>query len=260
MNPDRYAIIFFAGTFLLILFAIVFVVAIVVHKRKQYHLFAEKLKLQHRFDTQLLETKLEVQEQSFRYFSEEIHDNVGQILTLCNLNLHELLEENSDLRSKSVFEQTAELINKALNDLRNISHTLNGDHVTRVGLKGALEKELSYINSSRKTGTALIVTGDNHPLNPEQELLVFRIVQEGITNALKHGRARKIDIRLLYASDSLTVEIADDGQGFDTNNYSSKGLGLSNMNLRARLLGGHIAFNSIAEKGTIATLIIPVKP
>ena len=102
----------------------------------------------------------------------------------------------------------------------------------------------------------LTVNGDRYELDSEKKLLLFRIIQEAVGNAIKHGNATKINITLAYKKEVIIVEIHDNGKGFDTRLLDeSKGLGLHNIQVRAKLLGT-IEVVSAAGKGTAITLKI----
>jgi two-component system, NarL family, sensor kinase len=257
MKQNEVFLVFILGTLFLFAFAIALISFLIQYKRKQQLHITEKMNLEYQFQQQLLQSRLEVQEQSLKYFSEEIHDNIGQALTLCKLHLHQLPhaeESDKDL----LLEESTAILTKALNDMRSISHTLNGNYVSRMGLKESLEKETKYISSSRKVRTELIFNGEVANLPQEKELLIFRIIQECITNALKHGAPGTLSIELDYQPYYLSICIADDGTGFNTVDVKEPGLGLSNMQLRTTLLNGTMEITSKENEGTRINLKIPL--
>lgn len=213
--------------------------------------------LSHHYETQLLQTRLEVQEQAFKYLSEEIHDNVGQVLSLVKLHLYSLNKYTREPDSEMLIKNSTDLLSKAIADLRNISHNLNGKYIAKTGLKEAVQKELNYTSSAKSMNGILHIKGDTYPLDPEKELLIFRIIQEAIANAIKHAQAKNIDIYIEYLQGAFSVSIADDGQGFDITHRSvHHGLGLDNMKVRAELLKGSLHIDTAINKGTKITLLI----
>lgn len=227
------------------------------YKRKKQRHITEKLNLQHQFASELLQSKLEVQEQSFQYFSEEIHDNVGQLLSLIKYQLHKIGKKGGEPVQQDV-AQSQELLGKAITDLRSISHTLNGNFIAQAGLKESLDKELNYVCSAKPVQCTMNISGEAYPLGQEKELMVFRIIQESIANALKHAAPSDIQLHLHYAPGILTIDITDNGTGFDTAQQSS-GIGLSNMHNRARLIGGTLSIQSSPENGTNIHLTIDTR-
>jgi hypothetical protein len=148
-------------------------------------------------------------------------------------------------------------LGKTLNDLRNLSHILNGTLVSKIPLSESIEKELNYLRDTGDIKTQLVITGVPHELPDEKKLLVFRIVQEATGNAIKHGKATEIIISLAYSNQLLSVTIKDNGIGFDTVLLTeSKGLGLHNMQVRAKMLG-EFGLVSQLGAGTTITLKIP---
>jgi len=257
MNIRDVYFVFIFGTLFLILFASALIFFLIHYKRKQTMHITEKLELSHQFQQQLLQSRLEVQEQSFRYFSEEIHDNVGQVLTTCKLYLHQLGAYCQDEQAEGLIRDSSSLLSQALTDLRTISHTLNGNYVGRAGLTEALKKEMQYIISTRKIKTELETSGEQRSMPAERELLIFRIIQEAIANALKHGNPDRLQVILNYDNEVLHVLVADNGSGFDPDKSGRAGIGMDNMHLRAGLLMGTIQFRSEPGSGTEVTLKIP---
>lgn len=256
MDSSQIYLVFILGTLILVIFALSLIAFLIHYKRKQQLHITEKLNLKHQFETQLLTTRLEVQEQAFQYFSEEIHDNIGQQLTFCKLLMHQIQERNDDKEDSEMISQATDLITTSLSDLRSISHTLNGNFIARAGLIDGLEREVKYISSVRKAVAYLEVDGEPVSLSQEKELLVFRIVQEAVANALKHAHPKTIRICLHYNKKYLTVNIIDDGNGFEKDN--KQGTGLINIHQRAKMLGGVADILSAPEKGTTITIKIAI--
>ena len=237
------------GTLILLLFAFYFFLFLIAYKKKQYQNVIEKQQLTLEYHNQLLLTKLEVQEQAYKYFSEEIHDNVGQLLSLAKLQLYSIKNKYSEGDVVKDVEDCNEVLSKAITDLRAISHNLNSNYIARVGICEALEKELNYISATKSISSKLYKEGEEYELGHEKELLVFRIIQEAISNALRHASPSLIDVYITYGKDSLTVCINDNGSGFDTNS-TGDGIGLANMQVRAEMLKGKLNIRSAPGEGT----------
>lgn len=258
MNATTTIAVFVFGTLILTLFSFFMIMYVVLQKRKQFQHKLEKQELEHTFQNELLQTRLEVQEQSLKYFSEEIHDNVGQILSIAKLHLYKIAKNSTEESIQHTAKQSTELLTKAISDLRTISHTANGGMVLNADLEEIIQKELDYITSAKNINCTFDTHGDAYPLGQEKNLLLFRIVQESIANALKHGEPEAIKIDITYQPKSLMVSIADNGNGFDVNEKKQgAGLGLLNMNTRVALLNGKLNIESEKGKGTTITLNIP---
>ncbi len=258
MNNEYSVLPFFIiGTLILMLFAFTLIIFLITHKKKRYEHLLEKQAMENNYQNQLLQSRLEVQEQSFKYFSEEIHDNIGQLLSMVKMQLYNIKNKSGEPDIVRKATQSNELLGKAINDLRNISHTLNSAFVDKAGLAAAIRKDLDYICSAKELQCNLHTTGEEYSLGNEKELLVFRIVQEAMANAIKHATPSAIDIHLHYAPTSFKVEVKDNGTGFDVFDAANAGLGLNNMQVRARLLHGDIWVNSKKEAGT--TVVLEIK-
>ncbi len=270
MNEVNSFITLMSGSLLFMLFAVFVILYIIVQKRKQVTHFLEKRELEHQheldkqemehqFSSELLQSKLEVQEQTTQNISQELHDNVGQILSLAKLNINKVTKGVEDSKALSHAEKSKELITNAIKDLRTISHTLNGAYVLQKGLEESIEKEVNYVSAAKEINCIFNTDGTSFPLGEDKELLIFRIVQESIANAIKHGDPENISIVLNYEPTMLTVTIEDDGSGFDTKVLKEdSGIGLNNILVRTELLKGKVDISSTIDKGTLIKLSIPV--
>jgi len=105
---------------------------------------------------------------------------------------------------------------------------------------------------------SLQIKGEEHAMQEQKKLIIFRIIQEAFQNILKHSKAKNIDVIFQYEADKLKINIADDGTGFDKELIPGKdGLGLHNIMNRAALIGGNASINSIISIGTTITIIAP---
>lgn len=254
--------IFIITTFLVIV-AIGIIVLVLVYQKKQLQYIGEKKQLKVTFEKEILESKLEIQEQTLKNISQEIHDNIGQVLSLVKLNIN-TMNCNEPLQIQNKINDSRQLITKAIQDLRDLSRSLNTDYIVESGLSKALEYELDII---RKTGIYQVkfdIDGNQYRLGNQQELILFRIVQEVLHNIIKHAKATMIDVKLLFEPSLFTLKIIDNGVGFDTrriehNDYSNLGLGVRNMHNRAKMINTHFQITSTLEKGTIIVLTLPLE-
>jgi len=256
MTGNHTLITLIAGTLILMLFAFFIIAFLVAHKKKRFQHLLEKQQMENNYQNQLLLSRLEVQEQSFKYFSEEIHDNVGQLLSMVKMQLYSIRSGSHEEETVSKANGCTELLGKAINDLRNISHTMSSAFVSNAGLADAVEKDLEYIRSAKDMACTLHVQGEEYSLGNEKELLIFRIIQEGIANAVKHASPTAIDVYLDYQPETFSVKIADNGSGFVTSEKNTGGIGLNNMHVRAGLLNGTLDVVSKKDKGTSVKLEI----
>jgi two-component system, NarL family, sensor kinase len=251
-------IIFVVGSLLLGLFAFTLTGFLIIHKRRQNRNKMEKQKLEFQHQAELLNTRLEVQEQSMTLISEEIHDNINQILGITRKYLFSAEDLMEDPKGKKLLGNSKELLSKAIKELRHISHSLNSELIQELGLIQFLEKDLEHISGSSQLHCNLEVEGEPYDLAKEQNLLIYRIVQEAVQNVIKHAEAKRISIFLKYEADALDISVCDDGKGFDTEAALGAGsLGLRNLNNRAKLLKSELRISSEADKGTCLKFLVP---
>lgn len=235
------------GSFLVV-FLMVFVIFVIIrYKIKQQKHFQEKQLLQSQFQQELLQTQLEIQEQTLKTISQEIHDNIGQVLSLAKLNLNTLQpgEETKLIDTKN-------LVSKAINDLRDLSRSLHGDKIAELGLQQSVENELKILQNTDQFTTHFKVTGSPAKMEPQKEMVLFRILQEGLNNAVKHSKAKNITVQMDYQPEQFCLIIADDGIGFDKAalTAATTGIGLTSMKSRAALIGGTFSIDSILNNNT----------
>lgn len=247
------------GTLLFTLFAVFTILYIALQKKKQYHHHLEKQQMEHRFSTQLMQSRLEVQEQTLKNMSAEMHDNIAQMLGAVKLQLHMLATGAADEEQRALANEAASTMRDAIRDVRSMSHVMNGTYVLRKGLRESIEKDLDRIVAAHRIKCNFTVSGPERKLDEDRELMLFRIIQESVANAVRHGQPLHISVSLHYGPDSLRVLIEDNGKGFDTTRVNPvSGVGMMNIEERARLLGGNVNISSQVNIGTSVQLDIPV--
>lgn len=241
--------------FLMLAFALIFFVLYYYKKRAQY--LAEKNLLQVQFQKILLQTQLEIQEQTFNTISREIHDNVGQVLSLAKVQLN--IMEQDEAKHTNLLTDVKDNISKAMTDLRDLAKSLNADRIEELALKELIEAEFSRINRSGVLKTHLYVKGTEKIICSQKKLILFRMIQEGFQNVIKHTQATAIVLVLKFEEQQLQVLIYDNGKGFDMAqlNEHTKGLGLRNIDKRCKLIQGSSEIESNPGNGTTLKLIIP---
>ena len=211
--------------------------------------------MQSKHEQALLQTQIEIQEQTLKTISQEIHDNVGQVLSLAKLNLGTFETMESEANQVKI-NDTKQLVSKAINDLRDLSRSLHGDKIAELGLQDSVANELKILQNTGQYQTALYITGDNYKLEEQKEMVLFRIVQESLNNAIKHAKAKNININIAYQPELFSLIISDDGSGFDPGALQSAetGIGLKSMQNRAALIGAAFTLNSQNGNGTTITI------
>ncbi|MFY7965782.1 MAG: sensor histidine kinase [Chitinophagaceae bacterium] len=208
----------------------------------------EKKLMEDTFNQTILQTQIEIQEQTLKTISQEIHDNIGQQLSVSKFTLNTIETTDNKLLNDKI-DTCKRIIGKAIQDLRDLSKSINNDAVEQQGLVAALKHELEIINKFG-LNTSIEVIGISAKLNPQIELILFRIIQESLNNAIKHANATNIKTSLTYSINKLEITVEDNGIGFNTNAIKSKGIGLINIQNRCKVIDASFAIESQNGKGT----------
>ena len=212
----------------------------------------EKSVLHEEHQLQLMQTQLSSQQQTMQHIGREIHDSVGQKLTLASIYSNQIAE--TDTKKESI----KKLIDESLQELRQLSKSLTDPSFTELSIISLLQKEAERINASGACYVSLKQGDKETELQPGAKNILFRLLQEFIQNSLKHAACRNIQISLIQNVNSITVTAVDDGKGFDRNNITP-GSGLYNMKRRAEELNALLNIESEPGKGTHLHLTLPLK-
>ncbi|GAB5400229.1 MAG: hypothetical protein Aureis2KO_18140 [Aureisphaera sp.] len=215
----------------------------------------EKYEAQQRFQQELASSRLEIQEQTFKNIAWELHDNVGQLLSVANLQLNMLMTAPVDNMQDQI-KDTKDVIVATVEEVRSLSKTLNTEVVLNNGLVESVKTELERFNRLNFLHADLKIDGEETVIRKEDEIIIFRILQEFFSNVIKHAKADKLFVHLYYDNKQLQIIANDDGEGFDTSKKSGNS-GLQNMKSRASLLGADLNLTSQLGEGTKLQLTYP---
>jgi len=209
------------------------------------------------FERQILESKLEIQEQTFNFISQEIHDNVGQLLSLAKVQLN-IMDQQQEM-DRSLLTEAKDGISKAMMELRDIAKSLSSERIQSFDLGKSITEEINRINRSGLVKAYASINGSSNAVKDHNKLILFRIIQESIQNILKHSGATEINVQMENNGEQSHITISDNGTGFDVEKELSgeSGLGLKNIMQRAELIGGNASISSKSQQGTIIRIIIP---
>ena len=254
-------ILSFFSTIIIVFYGVMIFNSIKIYNEKSLLLQKDLEELKINQEKMILETEVEIQEQTFQFISREIHDNIIQTLSLAKLNLN-VLDYKNPLEINVLVTKSVDLITKSLSDLNNLSKSLDADLIANHGLTQALQFELEKWSMHSKTKLKLEVIGEIQHIKTSTELIVFRIIQESLSNILKYANASSILIALNYSSNELLFTIKDNGIGFNPekelgNKKIGKKAGLKNMKQRAEMVNGQFEIESNLNKGTTISVKIP---
>jgi signal transduction histidine kinase len=207
---------------------------------------------------ELLSTQLEMQTQTMQHIGREIHDNVGQKLTLASLYTQQLAFENKAPQINDKIENIGFIINESLAELRQLSKSLTDDRINDNNIVQLLQQECNTVNDLKKCEVTFSSNQHNIALPYQTKSILLRIVQEFLQNSIKHAACNTIKVNLEKEANSIMLSLQDDGKGFDKNNIKSNGIGLGNMKKRTEIIGGIFTLESKPNKGTNLTIEIPM--
>ena len=244
------------GVLLILFLATVFIVSIVRYKRRMAKELYERSLLRKQYEQELLQSRLETQEYTFQQIGKELHDNLGQLLSTVRMLLG--ITERNLANPPETLCTANETLGKAIVELRSLSKSLDKEWLEQFNFYDNLAAEITRINSTGSIIRPEFSYTEDLLLKPEEQIVLFRIVQEAIQNAIRHAAMDVIIIRMAQQGELLSIMVIDNGKGF-TAESMSMGMGLKNMNHRAAILGGTLTWNSIPGEGTTVHITLPVK-
>jgi signal transduction histidine kinase len=236
--------------FILLLVISVFFLFRIYLKRKN-KLLLEKERMNIEFEQTLLKSQLEIQEHTFNDISREIHDNIGQVLSLVRINLN-TIKAPDDVEKLELMD---ELMGKAISDLRSLSHSLDADHIRNNGWISAVRKLLNDLQKTGKYKTFIDIEEELPLLGSEKPIILFRMIQEVVNNIIRHAEADTVYLEAKKENDLIVINIKDNGKGFDAGK-NSPGVGLQNLKNRSKMINAVLSINSEKEKGTCVTISV----
>ncbi|MFT3744652.1 MAG: two-component regulator propeller domain-containing protein [Pyrinomonadaceae bacterium] len=210
---------------------------------------------QEAFSRQLIES----QEAERKRIAQEIHDGLGQSLLVIKNRAALGLAAAEKMKADEQFDEIRESVTDALSEVRAISQNLRPLHLERLGLTSTLEEMIEQLDAASAIEINYDIEQIDGKLTPENEINLYRIVQESLNNVIKHSDATKASVSVFIESERLVLTIRDNGKGFDRDRVAGRsGLGLNGIAERARILGGTLSIESEPGKGTTVLVNLSV--
>lgn len=243
------------------IFFVLFVVAVMVYIRKYKQRkkeYVNEIEVKNEIHKrEILATQLEIQQATMQQIGRELHDNIGQKLTLVSLYTQQLLYENKVSEVSERIEQVSQIINQSLQDLRSLSKTLTDDNINQKDIVTLIQEEVENTNSFKKCIISFEHNFKQLDLDFVHKNVLLRITQEFIQNSIKHADCKNIFITLSTSDEVIwELTIKDDGIGFDRSKITSNGIGLTNMKNRAAIIGADFSLESQENIGTTLNIIL----
>jgi signal transduction histidine kinase len=242
------------GIVFLTLLIILLVIFFYFLKKKNNYL-VEKMESELYFQSELIKTRIEIKDQTLSEISKELHDNIGQIVSVGIMQLNMYLNSEKPVQHTEL-KDLKEVLAKSLDEIRILSRIINKDNLLDSNFIEAIKQDLERIKKLKNIQYHYNLTGEIPDISQEHDLFIYRIFQEALHNSLKHSHSELLEVNINTTDTLFCLEIKDFGIGYDADQINS-GIGLSNMKLRAKLIGSELIMNS-TPSGTIVTLKYPL--
>jgi signal transduction histidine kinase len=235
------------ATLTLVILVVMIIIFFIIFQTKKNKYLLSQIEAEQKIEQEIAKSQMEIREQSLKNIAWELHDNVGQILSTAKMQLS-ILQRRLPLEYWDSANEINSLIGDSLQEIRLLSKTLNNEVVHNLGLVKSVGLELERFNKLNFLKATLTVSGEEVALEKKDEIIIFRILQEFFSNAVKHSKATVLTVLLEYLSEKLLITAQDNGVGFDPEKAIA-GSGLINMKSRAHLIGATYAIQSAQRQG-----------
>jgi PAS domain S-box-containing protein len=203
------------------------------------------------------------EERERRHISEDLHDRIGQSLTVIKMKLEEMQEPQTDTDTGRVLNETWELLDKTIKDLRTLTFEISPPILYELGFEQAVEWLVEQFRGQHNISIDFVSNGLDVKLNEDISFFLFKAVRELLFNIVKHARANRIKVLALKKNNKIQINIEDDGVGFNTSKVKFsvnelKGFGLFSIRERMEHFGGNLDIKSKSGRGTRITLVMPL--
>jgi PAS domain S-box-containing protein len=226
-------------------------------RRRQVVVTATDITFQLKTENLLIRAIIDTQEKERNRLAKDLHDSLTQQLSAIKFYISSTLALTRNNRQQKILYKSNEALNEVITDMRNICFNLMPKTLEEFGLFKAVQGFCKHIEFNRQARFHIKECGTVPRCSPEMKIDLYRVVQEFINNAVKHGRAAKISIQFNYTANALQLTLKDNGRGFDIATAAG-GMGIQNVYSRVKSHNGLIELVSVIGKGTRYTITIPI--
>ena len=196
---DEKEIIIIVAIAIPVTLVVIVVVLFAIFTRRKNRLLEEQEKAKKAFDRELTESQIEIREQTLRNISWELHDNIGQLMTLAKIQA-QMAKEKPEMMN-----EVSETIGTGLDELRALSKLINPEALKSLSLKDAVSLEIERFNRLKFIAATLTVNGTVSPIEGNTQIILFRILQEFFSNTIKHSKASSLKVVIDYSDNDLNI-------------------------------------------------------
>jgi|GEM_PF-793209 len=262
--PDKellYALL--VGCLVFVVLSGFIILLIYLHGQKSRRMKTERELMNIQFQQQMLQSQLEVEEQTRRNIALDLHDNLGALSSLIKINLGLFSQETSQQRKEEIIDESRNLTRQLTTEIKELAIRLNTDRINQLLFSEIMQIEIERLRKLGLFKVSLEVMGEEYALDTRKQIMVYRICQEVLHNALKYAKAESIEVKITFNARTLLINIHDDGIGFDPiknkTNEKLGGSGINNLKNRVSLLNGVLELKSSPGNGTQYNITIPIQ-
>jgi two-component system, NarL family, sensor kinase len=255
--------VIFLGTTAMLFMALFIVLFVLYYQRRQDEQRIRIQDMEAEFQKKLLEVSMAATEAERRRIAQDLHDDIGALLSVTKLtvnSLHKRLLINVDAGNSRLIEQIRDTLDESVSNVRRISRELIPTTLEHFGLPAAIQEFAAKSSHSDNLRVTFEYDGEeNRRLVARTELMLYRIAQELINNAIKHSGGTSVHIQTAYTTDKIQLIVQDNGVGFDLStvqNRPNPGLGLDSIEGRLRIINGKIQYETAPERGCRAKVVL----
>jgi two-component system, NarL family, sensor kinase len=256
--PEKFTevtLILIGSTVIILILITLIVVALFINQKRKFRHRQQLDNMKNEFDNEILKTQLEIQTQTFETVSKELHDNVSNTISLALLNLN----LGGSKPDEDKIQGAKSLMLEAKNAVKDFSWSISPVNLAAIGFTRSLNELVDRFKKINTIKFETTITGEEFSVEPECHIIIYRIVQEALSNCVKHSRCDTVRISVDFNKPELSLCIADNGCGFDTGQVMAakeklKSSGLSNIFSRAVMIGAEIKVESAPGNGSMISL------
>lgn len=249
-------LIYIVGTLGMIVLAGAILFFFITYQKRLLKKELEINKMKAEQQDEILRNTILAQEKERKRIAQDLHDEVGAMLSVVKLNISRFEKKAENPSVKGIASETKTYLDDVITQVRRISRALMPPSLEKLGLDYAIEDLVNWVNKTGQIDITYRKSGSPFRFDNDKELVVFRIFQELLNNALKHARASSISVKARYGANTLAVSVSDNGVGFEPEQMTKTGLGLRNLDSRIQILNARIKLKSKPGKGTTAILAV----
>ncbi len=233
------------------------------YQRKRQKQEQEMIRLKEEYEQEVLRSQLEIQETTMKSIAQELHDNIGQSLSVIKLWMS-MAPVEKDHEAYEGIQTSREMLHKVIRDMSDLTKSLHTDRIADIGLSEAINFDVASIRRMGILQIQFETAGEEFHFPDQKSIFIFRMYQEIMNNILKHSQATHVNVSIVYSgNNTFVLTIQDDGVGFDVqkkkdSGSGSSGLGLKSMSNRAKMIGGDLNIQSEPGTGTTVTVNVPL--